>query len=368
MTIETEVEVGNTTSLTARIVALEDRLAAQNKRLIEQEHRPLALIRDIRDWKWGSDECWAAVGALFVRLFVASPAIAATAGSVAVAGVFLAYQANQKLEVQNELIGTQNEFFQAQIQQQALQEYHARRAQLLATLYDTRECWPGEEPRKARTSCISSSIEARTAAALSLVQIESEVRAEPDRWPGVTVNLTTQLSGVNLRNGQLSYEDLSMVSFGPADLRGATLVETNLSGAFLDGADLRDAWLAGASLRGATLRRAELRDALLAGADFRDADLQSANLSGANIEDAYFSGAFLPRADLRGANLSKADLSGANLSSADLNGANLSGANLTGANLRGADISGANLEEADLTDVALSGDLVCPSPPLCFAN
>lgn len=113
-----------------------------------------------------------------------------------------------------------------------------------------------------------------------------------------------------------------------ADLSGVCLREENLSEADLSGAnlsrsDLRSAELSGADLSGANLSRADLRRT-----DISGVDLRSANLSGA---------------DLRGANLSRANLSRADLSGANLRSANLSGADLSGANLRGADLDFASL-------------------------
>ena len=67
-------------------------------------------------------------------------------------------------------------------------------------------------------------------------------------------------------------------------LREENLSEADLSGANLSRADLRSAELSGAYLRGADLGGADLRGAYLRGADLRGADLRGANLSDANLD------------------------------------------------------------------------------------
>lgn len=348
-------DVTLTTSLADRIAELEQRLAAQNKRLIEQDHRPLALFRDIRNSKRGSDERWAAGVALFMRLFVATPAVAATAGVVAIAGVVLAHQANQKLEAQNELIKAQNEFFRTQIQQQAVQDYRARRAQLIATLYDTRECWPGEEPTKGRTSCVASSIEARAAAAVGLAQIEAEVRAEPDRWPGIRISKQTPLVDVDLRGAQIQEGDLSESDLHGSDFRGADLEFADLSNANLNNVDFHGTNLRNADLSGSAVIRTDMSQAVLFGTILTGAKLVGSTLKDANLKHAQLIAAKIEGVDLRGADLRWAHVKGADLRGADLRGADLREADLREADLRGADVSEAKLEGAKLAGAKLDG-------------
>lgn len=189
----------------------------------------------------------------------------------------------------------------------------------------------------------------------------------------------------DLRNAELSGEDLRFANFRKTDFYGANLSEANLSGAYLSYSLLSYAILRRADLRGTDLRYADLSDATLLGADFSGADLSGANLNGLNLNHTTFSYAMLrdasingtdlryailteanlKGADLRGADLSGADLRGAVLSEANLShatvrgavfrGADLSGTTLMGANLsRGTDFSGADLSGADLNEAILS--------------
>lgn len=344
-----EVDVAPSASLDNQIV-LEERLAAQIRRLIEQERRPPASVRT----KQG-----AAISAMVVRFFSARPTVAAVGGLVAIVGVVIAYQANQKLQAQNELVEAQNgffreqiqlmraqnQFFREQIQQQAVQDYRARRAQLIGTLYDTRECRPDENPMKGRETCMTSSIEARTAAALSLVQMENSVRQDPHRWPELIVPDQTDLSSVDLRRAFLSEVDLQGVDLGSADL----------SGAILSGADLGSARLSNTNFDHAKLSRANLRSADLSLAKLRRADLSNADLSNANLHRADLSDADLSNADLSNADLHRSYLRNTHLSGADVGGSNLVTADVRRADMSGADLSHADFSNANLQDTKFEG-------------
>ena len=84
------------------------------------------------------------------------------------------------------------------------------------------------------------------------------------------------LPGRNLAFADLSFTRLFLLGaifYGPADLRGAILIQANLNGAVLARARLRGAILIDATLTNATLTSADLRGANLAGADLTGADL-----------------------------------------------------------------------------------------------
>jgi hypothetical protein len=115
------------------------------------------------------------------------------------------------------------------------------------------------------------------------------------------------------------------------DLRQANLSWENLSGANLSWSDLK-----GANLRGANLTGANLTGAYLAKANLESSKLSKANLEQTNLKEANLKGAYLKGANLKGANLKGAYLYRADLTNANLIGVNLTEANLTGANLTGA--------------------------------
>jgi uncharacterized protein YjbI with pentapeptide repeats len=142
-------------------------------------------------------------------------------------------------------------------------------------------------------------------------------------------NLSGQeLTGLDLRNANLSTANLSNTTGSKVNLTGADLIVANLS-------------------------RAYLIDINLTGADLTGATLSNANLTGSNLSDANLTAARLSRAILLAANLSATNLRGADLSGADLSGANLSAANLRGAKLSGATLFAAKLSAAKLSDADL---------------
>lgn len=179
----------------------------------------------------------------------------------------------------------------------------------------------------------------------------------------------------------LSYRDISGISFAGADLtnvdfRGSNLSYANFDDMTLTNVDLTDAIMVGTSLVGADLRTASilgLRTGNLVGTplvpsgyairrqhivgpqvNLFGARLQSLDLSNLDLSDANLSGA-----NLTGANLSNTDLSGANMVRANATNANLSRtellrANLSRANLTGADLSQSNLEDTDLAGVTVT--------------
>ena len=110
------------------------------------------------------------------------------------------------------------------------------------------------------------------------------------------------------------------------DLRQANLSWENLSGANLSWSDLK-----GANLRGVNLTGANLTGAYLAKANLESSKLSKANLEQTNLKEANLKGANLKGANLKGAYLYRADLTNANLIGVNLTEANLTGANLTGA-------------------------------------
>lgn len=146
-----------------------------------------------------------------------------------------------------------------------------------------------------------------------------------------------------LRGGILEKATLTEVQLQDADLLGANLRRARLELAHLDRADLRFADFAGATLEGATLTGANLDAATLS--PLREGNrLVGVNLNGADLSNASARGADLHRANLTEARLIGTRLAPANLQGANLQDADLEFADLRGANLKGADLSGANLD------------------------
>lgn len=166
------------------------------------------------------------------------------------------------------------------------------------------------------------------------------------------------LSRANLTEALMAGADLQRAHLREAKLDGASLREADLRLSFADRASFRACDLTGAKLDGATLWSAVLQDAQLDGAQLQDARLDRANLSGALFNHANLRDAVLRAAQLRGAVGAVADMRDANLShvygwGVSLRGANLEGADLSYADLRFADLRGAKLNGAILRGATL---------------
>ena len=262
-----------------------ERLEQLERRLIGQEHRILPILADLRREPRMSDKWWQAIVALASRLFLASPVVTAGATTLAVAGLWLAYVANKKLDRQNRLIEKQNAFWQQQIKQEADRDDRARKAEYIKTIYDVGPCPPGQKPVGDDTGCAISSTRARVEAARALAEMDRSL---------------TDLSKANLATGVVGPVDWRGVS-----LRSARLRSVSLGAARLGRADLRESDLSGSSLAAADLSAARLVDADLSGASLQEASLCNADLTGAKL-----AGADLRGADLTGAKLERADLTG----------------------------------------------------------
>ena len=108
-----------------------------------------------------------------------------------------------------------------------------------------------------------------------------------------------------------------LANLDPLDLSGRDLREGDLGEAFLPAANLREARLEGADLENARLEGADLENARLEGADLRGA----AGLEGAVLREARLGGADLRGARLEGAVLSAADFTGTMLNQGQIDGA-----------------------------------------------
>lgn len=162
---------------------------------------------------------------------------------------------------QNLLIGDQNQYFREQIAEMREQDRTARRAQLIATIYDE-DCSGSSRVRDGRSQCeMVASLRAREEAVKAFIALERlQGNAEIDLYNARLdlLSLTgADLSGINLegafaKNANLEKADLSStnlrrVEFAGANLSGANLTKANLVGTRLLGANLE-----GTNLKGAT--------------------------------------------------------------------------------------------------------------------
>lgn len=170
------------------------------------------------------------------------------------------------------------------------------------------------------------------------------IGAGKDYRLGTFDDLTTDLSGAELKQANLTGAILSHVSMENASLIRATLNQANLFQARLKSANLSSAKLIGASLQQAVLEKASLT-----GADLTEANLYQANLHGASLTRVSAVGTQLQFADLTQSDWREADLSVANLTRANLNNANLSSTRLKGTNFSGTQLQNVSFRNADLS-------------------
>lgn len=205
--------------------------------------------------------------------------------------------------------------------------------------------------------------------------------------------------GVDWRNCDFAYANLSAQNLTSAKLSGANLTGANAGYARFPGAAL-----ALTNLTGAILRYADFTNANLTYAKLTNADMQTANLSGANLTGANFTNAWM-RSGVRfvgSVGLSSAqiqalrrfsispsgvqptcptsivvldsavfgslNLTGLNFSTAFLPDVHFEGANLTNANLGCTSMTGANFTGANLTGASLSRAYMCCAAQLKFTN
>lgn len=238
-----------------------------------------------------------------LRRWIVSGTVALLAVFGSLVGIALLEQQNSLLEAQNLLITAQNDFFRRQLRQEDIQDYHARRAELIKTLFDERECFKGEEPLDRHTGCPASRVETRVAAAVSLNSIETAVRESPERRSYIRVPDVTDLGDIDLRGARIVGVDFRKVDMSEAHLEGAWLESVDLSGA-----NLTFAKIGVMDPRGQTTHFVKVK---LQGADLGHSNLQWIDF------DADFDGAILQQANLVGANFSAAK----NLETTDLSNA-----------------------------------------------
>jgi uncharacterized protein YjbI with pentapeptide repeats len=172
------------------------------------------------------------------------------------------------------------------------------------------------------------------------------------------INLeSADLSGISLRQINLSHANLKKAIFKDSELR-----EVNLSAADLQGSDFSQAQIIDTNLDYANLQQTDLTCVNLQNTTLRSANLQQSILKNATIRDCNLTQSKLIGVNLVGAllmsqgeevNFSEAKLCGANLDSANFSQSIFIAADLRGANLASASLENANLRNANLTRTIL---------------
>ena len=203
--------------------------------------------------------------------------------------LLLMYQQNSLIESQNTFFAEQNSKLERQVGAQEVEQFAARRLELVTLINKQREC-----PGTKRNCGFDKSTRDRSKAFMELAKLE--------RKHNNKIDLTEVI--------------LSEISARAVDLRGARFPDGEARGVDFEGARMEKVYAPSANFANANLSGANL-----SGANLTGADLQNSILGGAKLEGAKLEGADLSRADLR-----KANLRGANLKDAELDDARLDGA------------------------------------------
>lgn len=187
----------------------------------------------------------------------------------------------------------------------------------------------------------------------------------------------SRLEEADLRNIDLSGEQLQYIVLRKADIRNAKFKDADISESSLDGIDAQEANFENANMKGAfvqkgNLEKAILRRTTLTQVDFENAILKKADLTesraeinvnfeNANLENAHLNNVDLSTFDGENANLKNAELKNARISILELGNANLNNADMTGLETQFEHLSlqGADLTKAKMQTFAQHSPLFC---------
>jgi pentapeptide repeat protein len=135
------------------------------------------------------------------------------------------------------------------------------------------------------------------------------------------------------------------------------LSKINLSYSNLSGLSFREVNLSQADFRGANLKNTRFYWANLFEADFSGADISEANIEESSLVQANLTKANLFKTDMAYSRLSGVDLQDANCQKTNFRHTKLQGANLRGADFHGANFLDATIEENQLTHIRFAENI-----------
>ncbi|MEN0067934.1 MAG: pentapeptide repeat-containing protein, partial [Myxococcota bacterium] len=192
------------------------------------------------------------------------------------------------------LLLTQTGLLAYQNYQFGIESAAARRAQLIATLYDKECLWSEETPIEADEGASEDVESTSTPNEASNKSVDERCRPVASvRARSEAVVALHQMGGRDFKKADLHDADFREADLWEADFRWADLRDAGFRDANLEGATLREANLRGADLEGANLRMARLEGASLREADLEGVHLEVARLEGARLEGARLEGARL---------------------------------------------------------------------------
>ncbi len=246
---------------------------------IRQEHRWWAVIRNLlvnrTQFPKGDPRrraTWIAALSLFL-----SPAGAAAGGvtALSIAGIYLAWKANELLQGQNALLQAQNDHIELQNEQIELQSHLLEAGRRSGLAFEVTSILDKIYKEVNRASSDESKVEVSPVLIGRIVAVSRALR--PYRYMDEDGKLISRpLSPergqllISLITSGISMEQIYVrgASFSRSDLREYDFAGADLACIDLAGSDLRQANLSGVDLRGADLSGADLRKAKLLGASF----------------------------------------------------------------------------------------------------
>lgn len=341
---------------------LEDRVETLEANVLEQEHRLItSIVNFVQRNKWpkNSEKRSAVVKALFWNLLPKAGPVAAGVTIISLITVYLAYQANLKIENQNILMAVQNELQESQRRSSLNIEISA----IMDKINDERNPnyekgqKDSEHTKKGHKVApyILSDITAARIAAISRslkpyrnLKIDNESIEEfrqklsgswsafgatpkfdilefmekdihsPEREQLFVALQTMRISFSNIgRNSDFSYVILKDLDLGNSDFRTVRLQKSRLDGSrvsysIFDGGVYNQTSFKSVNGTSSTFIEADLKET-----DFSNSSISGVDFSRADLSNSLFIGATYIQANFSGATMSGVDLTNSNVSGSD---------------------------------------------------
>jgi uncharacterized protein YjbI with pentapeptide repeats len=292
---------------------LDDRLEALEAKLLEQEHRPITILRNFLARKQYSPACqtaikWSLLNLVWPVLFAGGGAAAGawltwvTAGTQIVDN-YLSFKANELSHQANQIALRQSKLTYAAEQQALGQSGLEPLEDELASVTN------GQLPEQLVRKIINFTLRAapyyapRHDAQGNLQPGERRSSPEKGRLLQLLAQVRADTSQLMLE-ADFSFADAQRVDFQRLILAEGVFAHADFRGALLTGVDARFGYFKDCDFRGpathldeAILAKANLENAQFNAADLRKADLRNAVLSNADFSDANLEGAVVDSQD-----------------------------------------------------------------------
>ena len=351
-------------------------------RLIEQEHRFIKIVLNFfrrKQFQKGDPRRLATITALVYSFLAPGKAVATGIGIVSLVSLYIAWQANAKIDEQNLLISRQNELLNVQNKLSDAQRRASMNIELSAILEritdnaeDYEKKHPGDTVGKVH---LGQALEARILSVLrgfkpyysldySAINNPSQDNIGENKRVEQEELLTPLLSPergqllLALIEANVNMEDLHEkgADFSYADLKGVLLEDVFLEDVALTDADLSNGMFGNSKLSNSIIHRTNFNSSYLVGTefigsrctecDFRKSDLRNSDLSYAEFFNVNFDEAKMEDISANKGYFIDSDFHNVNLGRTDFRQAHLKGSDFTGVNWEDVDLCGADLTNA----------------------